>query len=265
MELWTLIENSSSTAQLRAEHGLSLYLKVNGQIVLFDAGQTDSFVTNAEQLGLDLAEADLAVLSHGHYDHSGGLLAFLERNSTAKVYVNPHVFEPHYNALDKDIGVDPRLQQYGDRLCFAGDGQVIGEGLTLFSCNSREPVVPICPYGLSMEQEGERLPEDFRHEQYLWIEEGQKRILISGCSHKGILNLVHWFWPDVLVGGFHFMKLDPDHPQDAAVLEQSARQLLAYPTVYYTGHCTGERQFSFLKERMGDRLHPISAGYHLVL
>ena len=99
-------------------------------------------------------------------------------------------------------------------------------------------------------------PDDFRHEQYLLIEEQGKRILISGCSHKGILNIARWFRPDVLIGGFHFMKMDPEDPR----LEQAALALLELPTVYYTGHCTGQEQFAKLKQWMGDRLHYISAG-----
>ena len=101
--------------------------------------------------------------------------------------------------------------------------------------------------------------EDFRHEQYLLIEESGKKICFSGCSHKGILNIVRWFRPDVLVGGFHFMKLDPEG-DGAEPLRQAARQLTAYPTVYYTGHCTGEKQFAFLKRIMGEQLQALSAG-----
>ena len=92
------------------------------------------------------------------------------------------------------------------------------------------------------------------------MEEKGKRICISGCSHKGILNIVSWFRPDVLVGGFHFMKLDPAVPADAEVLDTAATRLLDGNTRYYTGHCTGESQFAFLKARMGNRLQALSTG-----
>ena len=58
--------------------------------------------------GVDLAAVDLAVLSHGHYDHGGGLARFLELNSTAPVYLNEHAFEPHYHGAERYIGLDPR-------------------------------------------------------------------------------------------------------------------------------------------------------------
>ena len=100
------------------------------------------------------------------------------------------------------------------------------------------------------------VPEDFRHEQYLLVQENGKRILISGCSHKGIVNLVHHFRPDVLIGGFHLM----DTPAGSAEIDEIARILLEYPTVYYTGHCTGEKQYDQLKNIMGERLQPFSTG-----
>ena len=255
MKIWTLIENTSCDETLTAEHGLSLYLETCGKKILFDAGQTAAFWENAEKLGLDLAAVDLAVLSHGHYDHSGGLTRFLECNNHAPVYLSRYAFEGHYNASDAYIGVDRALQN-SDRLVLCGDELELAPGLTVFSCNDRECSVPLDHAGLQMDGARGLRPDDFRHEQYLLIEEEGKRILISGCSHKGILNIARWFRPDVLIGGFHFMKMDPEDPR----LEEAARALLELPTVYYTGHCTGEAQFARLKTWMGDRLHAISAG-----
>jgi 7,8-dihydropterin-6-yl-methyl-4-(beta-D-ribofuranosyl)aminobenzene 5'-phosphate synthase len=96
------------------------------------------------------------------------------------------------------------------------------------------------------------------------IQEDGKTVCISGCSHRGVLNIVRGFCPDVLVGGFHFMKLDPQ-TADAPFLELAAQELLSYPAVYYTGHCTGEKAYAFLKERMGDRLHSLSTGLRIVI
>ena len=64
------------------------------------------------------------------------------------------------------------------------------------------------------------------------------------------------FRPDILVGGFHFMKIT-----DENWLQEAAEKLLTYDTVYYTGHCTGEAAYAFLKERMGERLQPLTSGY----
>ena len=97
---------------------------------------------------------------------------------------------------------------------------------------------------------------------YLLIKENGKRVLFSGCSHKGILNITEWFEPDVLIGGFHFMKLDPS-TKDADVLTAAADELLSYDAKYYTCHCTGIEQFEFLKRIMGDKLSYLSTGMKL--
>ncbi len=103
------------------------------------------------------------------------------------------------------------------------------------------------------------MPEDFRHEQYLLIKEKGKRVVFSGCSHKGILNIVEWFRPDVLVGGFHFSKLPLDE-----TLAGYAEYLNRFSTVFYTCHCTGTEQFAFMKTRM-DRLFYLAAGQRMIL
>jgi len=97
MKITALVENTSCDPDLGAEHGLSLYIETRRQKILFDMGQTDLFVSNAERLGINLSEVDLAVLSHGHYDHGGGLRRFLEINKRATVYLSRYAFEAHYN------------------------------------------------------------------------------------------------------------------------------------------------------------------------
>ena len=255
MRITTLIENTALTPFFTAEHGLSLFVQTEHCRFLFDAGQTDAFADNAQKLGIDLKTADFAVLSHGHYDHGGGMMDFLERNRRAKLYLREDAFGTYCNAAQKYIGLDSRLRQSG-RLVLTGDEHVIAPGLTLYSCNTLPRSVPTDPFGLTEEIGGCFRPDEFRHEQYLLMEEGGRRVLLSGCSHKGILNILSWFRPDVLVGGFHFKQLAPDSPQLRAWGEAMAK----YDTVFYTGHCTGQAQFEVLKTILGDRLHPISTG-----
>ena len=255
MKLITLMENTAARADLACEHGLSLYIETAGLRLLFDAGQTAAFADNAEKLGVDLRAVDLCILSHGHYDHGGGLQRFLAINDHAPVYLSRHAFGAHYNSTAKYIGL-PEALQASDRLIFTDDESAPAPGLTLHSCNAC--AFPILPYGLTVKQDGAFRPEDFRHEQYLLIEEGGRRILVSGCSHKGVVNLARHFRPDVLIGGFHLMKLDPTN--GAAALDGTADALLSLPMTCYTGHCTGAEQFAALKARMGDRLHALSTG-----
>lgn len=253
MKITALAENTSRQPGIGCEHGLSLYIETKAHRILFDMGQTDLFAENAARLGVDLSAVDLAVLSHGHYDHGGGLAAFLRRNRRAPVYVNEHAFEPHYNGTDRYIGLDTALQ-HSDRLVLTGEEYSIAPGLTLYACNERQRPFAFGAGSLLEQQNGQFLPETFRHEHYLLIEENGKRVLISGCSHKGILNIAAWFRPDVLVGGFHFMKLDLDE-----TLRSYAEQLDAFPTTFYTCHCTGEAQYAWMQPHM-QRLHYLSAG-----
>ena len=91
----------------------------------------------------------------------------------------------------------------------------------------------------------------------LQIKDG-KKILISGCSHKGVLDIVSWFKPDVLIGGFHYSKIE-----DEAELKQAAEILNSYNTIYYTCHCTGIKQYEIMKKFM-PKLNYISCGDKII-
>ena len=207
MKITALTENTSCSPAIGYEHGLSLFIETDKHNILFDMGQSDLFAENAEKLGVNLAEADIAVLSHGHYDHGGGLARFLYVNSHAPVYLSRHAFEPHYNGTEKYIGLNPALQD-NPRLIFTDEEYRIADGLTLYACNGRRRQIDFGSANLNTMENGKMIPEDFRHEHYLLIEENGKRVLISGCSHKGILNIADWFRPDFLIGGFHFNNLE---------------------------------------------------------
>lgn len=238
---------------MEVEHGLSLYIETGERRILFDMGQTGLFANNAKKLGIDLAVVDTAVLSHGHYDHGGGLRHFLEINTTANVYINRDAFLPHYNGTEKYIGLDTALEDC-ERIVFTDVEHSIGNGLTLFSCNDKERHNSFGSFGLTEKAGGRFVPDDFRHEQYLLIEENGIRTLISGCSHKGIIDIVEWFRPDVLIGGFHFSKIELGES-----LEKAAKKLDSYSVEYYTCHCTGTEQYDFMKKYMS-KLHYLSCG-----
>ena len=251
MKITALTENTAACG-LPVEHGLSLFIEQDGRALLFDMGQTDLFAQNAARLGVDLAAVDIAVLSHGHYDHGGGLRRFLELNQKAPVYISRHAFEPHFNG-ERYIGLDVSLRD-SDRLIFTDGVTKIADGITLYSCSDREKVLDLGSFGLNMKQDGKLVPDDFRHEHYLLFEENGKRVLISGCSHRGIINIMEWFKPDVLIGGFHFNKLQPGER-----LRSLAETLASYDTDYYTCHCTGVEQFEYMKRFM-PRLNYLSTG-----
>ena len=109
MRITALLENTSACG-LPVEHGLSLFVEMeNGCRFMFDMGQTGLFARNAETLGIDLNIADFAVLSHGHYDHGGGLATFLRLNDHAPVYMSRHAFEPHFNGTEKYLALGDKI------------------------------------------------------------------------------------------------------------------------------------------------------------
>ena len=85
MKIITLVENTAENECFTAEHGLCIYIESEKHKLLLDTGQTDALIHNAEKLGTDLSEVDTVILSHGHYDHSGGILPFSEINNKAQI------------------------------------------------------------------------------------------------------------------------------------------------------------------------------------
>ena len=127
------------------EHGVSLYIETgNGLKVLFDTGQSDLFARNAARLGIDLREVDLAVISHGHYDHGGGLNEFLRINTKAPVYIRESALGEHYSIRSSgvtDIGL--KINDLS-RLIFTKDIEILPDGITLFTTPTR-PTSPGSP------------------------------------------------------------------------------------------------------------------------
>lgn len=253
MKITVLTENTCKSGKYNFEHGLSLYIETKKYNILFDMGQTGLFAENAEKSGVNLADVHFAVLSHGHYDHGGGLARFLHINKTASVYISRHAFGEHFNGTEKYIGLDKSLES-NDRLIFTDDECAISDGFTLYSRNKNEKMYELGSFGLTEKTNGGFVPDRFLHEQYLLIEENGKKVLISGCSHKGILNIAKWFDADVMVGGFHFSKLPLDD-----TLKEYAEILDGTGIHFYTCHCTGAEQFEFMKNYMS-KLDYISAG-----
>ncbi len=271
MKITCLVDNCALDG-LAAEHGLSFWVEACGRKLLFDMGASAAFLGNARALGIDVAAADYAVVSHGHYDHGGGLAAFLEANSRAKVYIRSGAFAAHYSNRPGEgtryIGLDPELAGSG-RLVETGEACELCPGLTLFSAarggelRSGANDVLTGPDRVT--------PDPFEHEQDLFINEGGRRALIAGCAHRGIVNIINRLSnidpepPAAVFGGMH-LAIPGTEDVDEALVAATAARLLSVPgAVYYTGHCTGLPSYALLRRLMGERVQYLRAGESVCL
>ena len=269
MKIVTLVENTCGHEECIAEHGLSLYIETEKHKLLLDTGQTGAVVKNAEVLGIDLSAVDTVVLSHGHYDHSGGILPFSQINRNAQIIMQSKAVEPHYNG-ERYIGIDKAILDLPNVWLIDGDVQLDDE-LLLFSGITGRRCYPQGNRKLSRMENGVQVHDDFAHEQCLVIKQDGKRWLLSGCSHNGILNILDRYREifgnalDYVITGFHMMKKDGEHTEEEkAVIIQTAQELSKMNTVFYSGHCTGIPAFELMKNIMGDKLNALHSGERLM-
>lgn len=264
-----LSENTTSSQKLGFEHGLSLYMETGTHKILFDTGASGLFAENAEKMGVDLTKVDLVVISHGHFDHGGGLKTFLGINSRAKVYLHHKAFEKHYanraSGVKAYIGLDESMLP-NERFVFCGDRFSIDEELELFSSVKAKRLVPSGNADLFMKVGDAYVQDDFAHEQNLIIRKGGKSLLIAGCAHNGIINMIDQFntekgyLPDYVIGGFHLYNPGTKQNEAPDIVDEIGTMLLETNAQYYTCHCTGIESYHRLKNVMGENIAYISAG-----
>lgn len=268
MIVTTLVENTSTSEEYGHEHGLSLHIETGSRKLLFDVGASDLFLQNAQKLGVAIVDVDALVISHGHYDHGGGLGAFLHANKRADVFLHRQAFEKHYR-----LGKDGELEYIGladeagqdERITFTSARHMINESAWVFSNVVRREPHPVSNAALVMEKDGQTTEDLFAHEQNLVIEEKGKIFLFTGCAHNGIDNIIDHFYglegkmPDYVFGGFHLSNRGSG-PEALAALDRLAETLKGTKARYYTGHCTGLESFQRLKAVMGDKICYMAAG-----
>lgn len=268
MKIINLIENTQGAEGCLCEHGLSFYVETHKHKLLIDTGATGAFITNAGKLGVDLKQVDTVILSHGHYDHAGGILDFVKINPDAAILMQHAAGEKYYHqssTVEKYIGIDPMIKELPQVVWIDGNRK-IDEELFLFSGITGRRMWPSGNRELKVKKNEEFLQDDFCHEQYLVISENGKRILISGCAHNGILNILDKFreiygsFPDAVISGFHMRKKSGYTEEDMDMIKEIAMELKKTDTVFFTGHCTGEIPYQILKEDMGEQLIYVHSG-----
>lgn len=294
MKITTLIEDTKKDPRFINEFGLSFYIETDSQKILLDMGGSEKFILNSQTLGLNIKDVDMAIISHAHSDHGGGLGAFLEENSKSRVYLHQksqnnyygnigarlplvlntvfHPFVKTSKSFSRSIGLDLNvLSNNLDRLTFIDQSIHINQEVSIIEGIQQKQAVPAGNRFLLAEKNGRLQPDTFDHELILIVNETDGMVIFSGCCHNGILNMIDTakkHFPDTpikaVVGGFH-LKLQPSKEKMAGSkqdIQSLARDLkkLNIPHIY-TGHCTGDMAFGVLKRILGNRLERLYTGF----
>ena len=277
MRIINLVENEMGETGCEAAHGLSFYVETENHKFLFDTSPSDVVLRNAQKLGVDLTAVDTVILSHGHYDHSGGILAFSEINPCAKIYLQQNAGGEYYAFDGEDkgfryIGIDKKILSLPQVQLLKGDTKLDDE-LQLFTVDNRAFPLPSTNKRLREICDGEYVQDEFHHEQNLLLTADGKKILFCGCAHNGILNVMESLerkfgpasLPDLVIGGFHLMKRTEFSEADTAEVTEIANRLKSYKAHFATCHCTGLPVFNQMKEIMGEQLSYVRSGDEVIV
>ena len=194
MKIVNLMENTQGDPGCIFQHGLSFYVETKKHKILVDAGPNGDILENAKALKVDLKKVDAMILSHGHYDHGGGILPFSELNPKAKIYLQQLALKDYcaYDGAElgyRYIGIDPRIAWLPNVVKLEGDFE-IDEELSLFVMDQNQYPIPSTNRKILERFHGSYVRDEFRHEQALLIRSGKKSVVLSGCAHNGILNVM---------------------------------------------------------------------------
>ena len=274
MHIITLIENSPHPANpvLKAEHGLSFYIEHEGHVLMSDLGATNDFAKNAALLGVDLEIVEAVTISHHHYDHGGGMARFFAGNDHAKVYLRRAETEdyivPQGDKTARYIGLDTGVLAVNvDRIEYLDADNEILPGVHVLT---NIPAIHPKATGdqrLKMVRDGQTQRDTFEHEIVTVLEGKDGLIVLTGCAHNGVLNMVvavREAFPGkpilAIIGGFHLIHEDP---VDVRRIGETLAGM-EIPAIY-TGHCTGEASTAVLEDVLGEKLHRLYTGLVIML
>lgn len=274
LQMRILCDNYVKRSRLLAEHGLSLWIERNGMKILFDTGQTDVWLKNAKNMGLKPETADAVVLSHGHYDHCGGLQYFPFQSNNAMVFVTPQAFQKKLthdkNGVYRDIGMQWKpgdTPESESRIASTeGKFEILPGVWTLGnigSYNSFESVQK-CFY---TEKDKQRVPDEMEDEQILVLKYGDGLAVFSGCSHRGVVNCVEHVracFPGkkirFLAAGMHLNNESGERLQKTTQYFAQSDLEMVVPL-----HCTGIYAAATLKQALGERCQLGAVGDRICL
>jgi 7,8-dihydropterin-6-yl-methyl-4-(beta-D-ribofuranosyl)aminobenzene 5'-phosphate synthase len=265
----TIAVDNRAGPGLKTEHGLSLWIEAEGKHILFDTGQGRALKPNAQALGIDLAQTDILVLSHGHFDHTGGIDQVLKASDKVTVFCHAGVMQPRYSIRDaasKAIQIprksaaalnrmpEQRIHWVSQPLMLSGKSGITGPILRKTNFEDTGG-----PFYLDPEA---RRADPIDDDQALWIQTENGVVVCVGCSHAGLVNTLDFVRRlsgdsrvRAVIGGFHLLNADSRRLAGTLTALQSVNPALVVPC-----HCTGDRAVVALQDVFGDRVVPGAAG-----
>lgn len=270
MKLDLIVENKTYESGIIAEHGLALLIETGEKTILFDSGGSHSLINNAKAMDVNLAKVDFAVLSHGHYDHSGGFPDFNSVNPNAPIYLHQNAFKETYEIDESgkpkgsNLGIqwsDEDKKRLAPNLVYTSGPVFITDNMVISGSIPHE--MREHETGRFLEKIGDGYKfDEMEHEQFLAIKENNLLYLFSACSHTGVKPVVDYakqLFPDTAIrmifGGFHLFLSQMD------LLLNAVDRIATLDVEYFMPvHCTGLKATFRMKELLGNRCLVLNAG-----
>ena len=273
-ELLILVDNTAAGPGLEApELGLSFWIRAEDKNILLDTGQGPALPDNARRLGIDLKQTDLVVLSHGHYDHTGGLKAVFGQGASPTVFMNPSVVQRRYSRQQepphKPIGMPAEvvsaLSANGARVVSTTQPTQIADHVWVTGPVPRRTDFEDTGGAFYLD-EACRVEDALTDDQSVWMETAEGIVLLLGCAHSGVINTLDYVAEltgvsefRAVIGGMHLLNASEERIAATARAFERHRVGLIAPC-----HCTGEAAMAALAERVPGGYAPAGAGSRFI-
>ena len=269
-----LVDNTSDRRTLLAEHGWAVWIEDAKHKILFDAGQSNIIQTNARMLGINLSEAEAIVLSHGHYDHTGGLMRILDSVSQTNLYLHPEAIKPKFacnaHKPSRSIGMPAlpalNISEHPNirNVVWTEKPTEIFSGLTATGPIRRLSDFEDVGGPFFLDAFGDK-PDPLLDDQALFFESAKGLVVILGCAHSGVVNTLNYIAEltgqkefFTVLGGMHLVSASPErieHTIEAFRMHNVQR--------IGTAHCTGAKAAAKLWEAFPQKCFSCSVGTRL--